>query len=638
MVGVPNVGKSTIFRGLSDRKISISYYPGTAVEVQRGHIRFEGHKAELIDIPGFYNMLFKAENETVARKILIEETPDIIIQVVDAKNLKRSLALTSFLAEFRIPIVFVLNMIDESDQRGVKIKRHRLEEMLGTVVVETVASEGVGIESLHTALARAKAPSFSPRYPSVIHETINALTGFMSDGIHSKRALAIFCISSDQKTSSWGLEKSGIKDNEDALKYIDKARMLFYQPIDLVIAKAYDGRSESLIPGVIYFSHVTSTPLIDRIGELARQPLAGFLILFSILTALYFIVGKFTAGYLVDFLTDDVFRGVITPYIASALSVIPSEFIKEAIMGSYGLYTLGFVPAFGLVLPIIVVFFFTFGFIEDSGYFSRLSILLDRMFKKIGLNGKAVLPIVLGFSCVTMATISTRILDNKKERFIAIFLLSLGIPCSPKLSVILVILAQVSFSAFLLVFGVIFTLMIMSGFVLSRTMQAQTSHFIMDVPPIRIPSVRNILKKTSYRSLMFLKEALPLFFLGAFGLFLSKKFGLLDFIEQVASPVVQGFMGLPPQFTESLILGFIRGEAGMAVLKKLLDEGIMNNRQLVIAMTVTILFIPCVTNFLLIVKEQGSKKALAIIASVTTFAILTGGIMNYVLRLTKATF
>jgi ferrous iron transport protein B len=216
--------------------------------------------------------------------------------------------------------------------------------------------------------------------------------------------------------------------------------------------------------------------------------------------------------------------------------------------------------------------------------------------------------------------------------------LSLGIPCSAKLSLILVILAQVSFAAFLVVFGVVFSLTMISGFILSKLMHEESSPFIMEIPPIRIPSLKNVMTKTSYRSWMFLREALPLFLMAALGLFLAEKIGLLVLLEDLAAPVVRGFLGLPPQFAESLILGFIRGEAGIAVLKKMVDAGVMDHLQLVVAMIVTILFIPCVTNFLLIIKEQGTKKAVAIIVSVTACAIMTGGVMNYVLRWNHITF
>jgi ferrous iron transport protein B len=237
-----------------------------------------------------------------------------------------------------------------------------------------------------------------------------------------------------------------------------------------------------------------------------------------------------------------------------------------------------------------------------------------------------------------MATISTRVLDSKRERFIAIFLLSLGIPCSAKLSVILAIMAQISFTAFLFVFGIVFSLTVVTGIILNKMMPTETSHFVMEVPPIRIPSLKNILAKTSYRSLLFLQEAVPLFVISALGLFFAERIGLLAIIEAFTAPVISGFLGLPPKFAESLIMGFIRGEAGVAILQKMADSGVMDHAQLVVAMIVTILFIPCVTNFMLIIKEQGSQRAMAIIVAVTASAIITGGVVNSFIHWAHLTF
>jgi ferrous iron transport protein B len=647
LIGLPNVGKSTIFSRLITSKVRISHYPGSALEVKRGRLKIEGEECEIIDIPGVYSLFSNADNENVARNILIDEKPDLVVQVSDAKNLKRSFALTSLLAELNIPLVLILNMVDEAAQKGIKVKRHKLEELLGTAVIETIASEGVGITALISALGKASSPSYPSRLPASLAGAVQGLVGLMADMPKNsrkadekweKRTLALFSLAGDKETSRWALQRSGVDDDKAAHDLIEEAGRSFYRPLDQIIARASDPWAEGLYAESVYFTPVTSTPILNRIGDLALTPVAGSLILFIMLATIYFIVGKFAAGFLVDFLVKDFFGGIVGPHLKHAVELSSSAFIRDITTGPYGLYTMALVPAFGLVLPVIVVFFFTFGFIEDSGYFSRLSILLDRLFRKIGLNGKAVLPIILGFSCVSMATISTRVLSSKRERFIATFLLSLGVPCSAKLSVILVIMAQVSFTAFLVVFGVVFALTIASGFILNKLMPAETTNFIMEIPPIRIPSLRNVITKTSYRSLMFLREAVPLFILSALGLFIAEKIGLLVLVEDLAAPVVRGFLGLPPQFVESLLLGFIRGEAGFAMLKRMMDAAVIDHLQLVVAMIVSILFIPCVTNFMLIIKEQGPKKAFAIIISVTACAFLTGGIMNYFLRWSHFTF
>jgi len=600
--------------------------------VQRGILKIEWEDIEIIDTPGVCNLFFNEDNERVARNILIDEKPDLVIQVCDAKNLNRSLVLTALLAECNIPLVLAINMVDEAAQKGIKVKRHKLEEMLGTPVVETIASEGVGIPTLISALNKALIPCYPSRLPTTLVAAVDDLMGLIGSEIcedRGKPALAIFSLAGDHATSLWAQQKIGISHNEIALQIIKNTTRTFQRPLGLVVSRANDLWAEALYAESVYLSPVSSTPLLNRLGDQALTPIAGSIILVCLIAMLYFIVGKFAAGIVVDFMLNDFFGDMVAPHLKNAVEIIPYAFVRELIVGEYGLYTMAVVPVLGLLLPILTVFFFTFGFIEDSGYIPRLSILLDRIFRKIGLNGKAVLPMVLGFSCVTMATISTRVLENKRERFIAIFLLSLGIPCSAKLSIILAILAQISFSGFLVVFGVVFSLTVATGIILNKLMRVETSNFIMEVPPIRIPSLKNVLSKTSYRSLLFLQEAVPLFIISALGLFFADKIGLLTIIENLLAPVISGFLGLPPQFAESLIMGFIRGEAGVAVLKKMVDSGVMNHAQLVIAMVVTILFIPCVTNFMLIIKEQGSQKALAIIVSVTACAIMTGGILNY---------
>jgi len=596
---------------------------------------------EIIDTPGVCNLFFNEDNERVARNILIDEKPDLVVHVCDAKNLKRSLALTGLLAELSMPLILAVNMVDEAAQKGIKVKRHKLEEMLGSPVVETIASEGVGVPTLISALSRGQIPVYPSRLSATLVAAVKDLTELIGTEAceeRAKPALAIFSLAGDHATSLWAQQKNGLAENETADHIIKDTTQTFHRHLGLVFSRANDLWAEALYAESVYVTPVSSTPLLNRLGDMALTPIAGSIILMALIALLYFIVGKFAAGIVVDFLLNDFFGAIVAPQLKNAVVIIPYAFVRDIIMGDYGLYTMAVVPVIGLLLPILTVFFFVFGFIEDSGYIPRLSILLDRTFRKIGLNGKAVLPMVLGFSCVTMATISTRVLDNKRERFIAIFLLSLGIPCSAKLSIILAILAQVSFAGFLVVFGVIFSLTVVTGIILNKMMPVETSNFIMEIPPIRIPSLKNVLSKTSYRSLLFLREAVPLFIISALGLFFADKIGLLTIIETLSAPVISGFLGLPPQFAESLIMGFIRGEAGVAVLKKMVDSGVMNHAQLVVAMVVTILFIPCVTNFMLIIKEQGSQKALAIIISVTTCAIMTGGILNYLFRWANIAF
>ncbi|MDH4027495.1 MAG: 50S ribosome-binding GTPase, partial [Nitrospirota bacterium] len=358
IVGMPNTGKSTLFRRLAKRNITVSPFQGTAVEIRRGLARTGGEDTELIDTPGIHSLVYQSEDGTVTKKILIGERPDVIIQVADAKDLMGSLVMTSLLADLNIPMIFVLNMVDEAEQRGIKVKRHRLEEILGIDVIETVASEGRGMKQLLKSLNNTRRPSIKVMFSKVIEDTISAVEGLMPPEISAKRAMAMLCISEDREVSQWARDMGGITDSKEACTHMEMTRTLLSKPVDIVMARSRNQYAEEIFSQTVYFTRVLSTPLMEKIGSLLIRPFAGMAALFALLAAFYFIVGKLTAEYLVDYLDDHVFAAIISPRLDSAVSMIPSEFIREAITGQYGIYTMGVVPAFGLVLPVITVFYF----------------------------------------------------------------------------------------------------------------------------------------------------------------------------------------------------------------------------------------------------------------------------------------
>jgi ferrous iron transport protein B len=274
-----------------------------------------------------------------------------------------------------------------------------------------------------------------------------------------------------------------------------------------------------------------------------------------------------------------------------------------------------------------------FGFLEDSGYIPRLAIFSDRIFRAMGLNGKAVLPMVLGLGCDTMATMTTRILGTPKERLIAITLLALGVPCSAQLATIMGILGGISVWALVTLFGVVLTQMVIVGFVAARALPGERSDFIMELPPIRMPRPSNLLRKTALRVRWYLGEAVPLFFIGTGLLFVLDQMGSLDALTSLASPVVTGALGLPPKAAEVFVMGFLRRDYGAAGLFVMAGEGALSGVQALVALTVMTLFVPCVANLLMIVKERGARVGAAILVFVTVVAIGTGTALNAALRL-----
>jgi ferrous iron transporter FeoB len=382
----------------------------------------------------------------------------------------------------------------------------------------------------------------------------------------------------------------------------------------------------------------------QRLGFWTRDWRTGFPLMLVVLLLLYEFVGVIGAGTLVDALENNIFNGLLTPALQS---LIPAGLIHDFLVGQYGLVSVGMTYALAIVLPIVATFFIAFGMLEDSGYLPRLAILSDRVFRVMGLNGKAVLPMVLGLGCDTMATMTTRILETKKERLIATLLLALGVPCSAQLGVMLALSASLSLGAVLTISGVVLSQMFLVGFLSSKMIKGRRGDFIFEIPPIRVPVFKNVWKKTRYRMWWYLTEALPLFLLGTLILFVMDRVRVptpwgrlsgLDMVNNTLAPLVTGILNLPRQTAQVLVLGFLRRDYGAAGLYDMVQNGQMTSVQIVTALIVLTLFIPCVANFFMIIREQGLKKAMYILAFITPFAIAVGGVVNWLLRLLNIHF
>jgi ferrous iron transport protein B len=313
----------------------------------------------------------------------------------------------------------------------------------------------------------------------------------------------------------------------------------------------------------------------------------------------------------------------------------PWEWLTDLFVGTYGLITMGLTYAIAIILPIIITFFLAFSVLEDSGYLPRLAIMVNRVFRLVGLNGKAVLPMVLGLGCDTMATLTTRILDSRKERLIAILLLALGVPCSAQLGVILGMLAGLSWLATAVWIVAVAGVLLLVGWLASRLIPGRNSDFILEVPPLRMPGFGNILSKTLARVEWYLKEAVPLFLLGTALLFVADRTGALSSVEAAVEPLVVGVLGLPSAASEAFIIGFLRRDFGSAGLFRLAEQGLLSPVQIVVSLVTMTLFIPCIANLLMIVKERGSRVALMVAGFIFPFAILVGGTLNFLLRALK---
>jgi ferrous iron transport protein B len=634
LVGNPNVGKSVIFSLLTGQYVTVSNYPGTTVEVSRGRARGWAEGAEVIDTPGILSLEAASEDEQVTRRIIEESKEAVILQVADAKNLRRSLLVTLPLIEMGLPVHLNLNMIDEAESRGVKVDGRKLSRLLGIEVTETAAIQRRGLESLKRGLGRVRSGIWRVDYGSKTEEAIAAVAALLpSDGV-SPRARAIVLLSGS--VGNDGLPPSIEKARGEQVKAIvDRYHSTIDRnPADIISRKRL-AAVDQIVREVLTTAGNGTGRFRNWLGRTAMHPIWGIPILAVILLAVYEFVGVFGAGVCVNFLENTLFGSYINPFLARVFAFIPWTFVRDMLVGQYGLFTMALTYAVAIVLPVVGTFFIIFGILEDTGYLPRLAFMVDRVFRLIGLNGKAVLPMILGLGCDTMATLTARILETKRERVLVTLLLALGVPCSAQLGVILGMLAGLSPAATLIWAGTVISILFLVGFLYSQLFRGKRSDFILEIPPIRRPQLSNIVLKTLARIEWYLKEAVPLFALGTLILFLLDYSGLLARLETALAPLMTTLVGLPKEVAGPFLIGFLRRDYGAAGLFVLARHGALDPIQIVVSLVIITLFVPCIANFFVIIKERGLKTALAMSAFIFPFAFLAGGVLNLVLRSLK---
>lgn len=632
LVGNPNVGKSAIFGLLTGRYAMVSNYPGTTVEVMHGRVNIDKKDFLIIDTPGVNTLIPMSEDEKVTRDILLEERTSAIVQIADAKNMKRSLFLTLQLIEMGLPLVLDLNMKDEAVSRGIDIKEAELKNILGIDVVSTIAVQKKGTNALRKTITAPKVSTFKFSYDQNIEACISEIETLIPEANISRRSIAIMILAGDKTLRNWlckNLTEEGIQQVETLRDSISNK---YSMPLSYIINQQKLKLIEDILQKTLTktISPIKRFPVL--LGEFTIHPLLGFVFLTFVLYGMYLFVGKFGAGILVDLIEEGVFGQYLNPWAEKIIiTIIPLRFFQELFIGPYGIITMALTYAIAIILPITATFFITFAILEDSGYLPRLAAMLNRVFTAMGLNGKAVLPLILGLGCDTMATMTTRILDTKKERTIVILLLALGIPCSAQLGVILGMFGKQPLSAFVIWLTVIIAVTVFVGFLSARIIRGNRADFILDLPPIRMPRFSNLAIKTLNRIEWYLKEAVPLFILGTLILFAADKLKILPLIEEITSPVVVNLLGLPSKTAESFIMGFLRRDYGSAGLFALQEQGLLNTEQVVVSLVTITLFIPCIANFFMIVKEQGLKVALAMAGFIFPFSFLVGGLLHRIL-------
>ncbi|MEK7849531.1 MAG: nucleoside recognition domain-containing protein [Candidatus Omnitrophota bacterium] len=443
----------------------------------------------------------------------------------------------------------------------------------------------------------------------------------------SRRSVALLLLQEDAEILS--LVKSqepGIFD--EIMGVIDSAKAYCHEPLSYIIGLRRQEEASRIVNTAVIHMPQPRLSFKEALSRVMINPLTGIPILLLILYyGLYKFVGEFGAGTVVNFIETDIFEGHINPWISQIFTAaIPWQALRDLFVGEYGVITLGARYAVALILPIVTTFFIAFAVIEDTGYLPRLSLLIDRLFKKIGLTGRAVIPMVLGLGCDTMATMVTRTLPTKRERLIATLLLALAIPCSAQLGVILSLLAGNPVGLWIWV-GIISLVFLLVGFLSSLVLPGEAPSFYMEIPPLRLPKLLNIFVKTYTRVQWYFAEIFPMFILASAIIWLGQLTGLFSLCVSILEYPIR-WIGLPDKAAVAFLFGFFRRDYGVAGLYDMKKAGLLNGNQLVVACVTLTLFLPCIAQFLMNVKERGWKTGVALSVFILFFSFTAGFLVN----------
>jgi ferrous iron transport protein B len=598
LVGNPNVGKSVFFNALTGSYVDVSNFPGTTVDISSGRYK----DMVVMDTPGVYGVSSFNDEERVARDVILYA--DIILNVVDALHIERDLFLTQQIIDMGKPVVVALNMMDDVKKNGIEIDVDKLSRELGVPVIPTIAVKGEGIEEVKEALGRARTGNRLP----IVEENLHAVRHMVDEDSE-----ALLVLEEDENIIARH-NISGIKGMREQIYQARRARV--DEIVKKVVRHTNRGASFSV-----------------KLGRWMLSPLTGIPILLVVLWLVYEFVGVFVAQTVVGWTEEVIMGKYYYEFIMKTLEPLlgTESLLAQLLIGEFGVLTMTPIYVFGLLLPLVVGFYLVLSIMEDSGYLPRVAVLTDRSLNLLGLNGRAIIPIILGFGCVTMATITTRILGSRRERFIATMLLGLAIPCSAQLGVIAGLLGPLGIKMAALYVSVIFIVFALTGTLLNKVVPGKSTDLMIDLPPLRLPRIGNVLKKTYVKSKVFITEAGPLFLLGAVIITLLQYTGILDLIANGFAPITEGFLKLPRETAVAFIMGIIRRDFGAAGLNDMVSRGLLNSSQVVVALIAITLFVPCIAAIMVIFKERDWKEVLLIWMGSFVISFLTAGIVAQVI-------
>jgi ferrous iron transport protein B len=627
LAGNANVGKSVIFNYLTGLHQHIGNWPGKTVERAEGTLYFKGYTIDIIDLPGIYSLSTYSLEELVSRKYITVERPDIVINVVDASVLERNLFFTLQLMELETPMIIALNQVDMAKGKGIQIDVKKLEKLLEVPVVPTVAIKGVGITKLLEKAIETieKGPvekHAKEKYGEEVEERISKLIELMGHVqlLYPPRYVAIKLLEGDEEIER-EIKKIDPQIVAVAKKLGDEIRSLHGHACSTVITSERYELAGCIARNAQKLVSPIKPTLGERLHNLTTHRIMGYVILASSLFLIFYAI--FTFGGYTSELLNDLFYGW-EPLVKSAVGAgVAGELVWGGIIE-------GIIAGVTIVLPYIIPFYIILYFLENSGYLSRIAFLMDNVMHKMGLHGKAFIPLMLGYGCNVPACLGCRIMETQRERLLAAFVTTL-VPCAARTVIILGLVGK--FLGFQWALGLyVFNLLVIFalGRLAFKVVPGEPTALIMEMPDYRLPHVKTILKQTWFRVVEFVKIAFPLIIVGSLVLKLADVAGLLGTLSAVLSPVTVLWLGLPAVAGITLIFGILRKELALIMLATLLGTTnfalVLTPTQMIVFTLVAMFYIPCTATIAALVKEFRWKKALFITVFEIVFAIILGGV------------
>ncbi len=564
LMGNPNVGKSVVFSRLTGVRVISSNYPGTTVNYTSGFMKIDGRQVEIIDVPGTYTLEPTCEAERIASEML--KTGDIVINVVDSTNLERNLYLTLQLMEKEIPMIIALNMWDDTKHRGISINLEKLNEILGIPVIPTSGLTGQGIKDLVTGISKAVSPSSTVRNRDERWSFVGYITNQVQQRSH--------------RHHRW----------------------------------------------------------FERLEDASVKPVSGIFMAAAVLSG-SFIVIRFLGEFLINYLFDPIFNFLWLPALMKLSALMgKSGLLHDVIVGklfdgeihfieSFGLLSSGLYVPLAMVLPYIISFYVILGILEDTGYLPRLAVLLDTAMHKVGLHGFAIIPSLLGFGCNVPAVMATRVLESKRERFIAATLISIAVPCASAQAMIFGLVGKYGGQYVAIVYATLLLVWIILGIILNRLLKGFSPELLIEIPPYRIPPWGTIIQKLWGRTRGFLIEAVPIILAAVLVINILFVSGIFNYIADFTAPVIKGVLGLPEESVTAIIIGLLRKDAALGMLAL----SPMTAKQMVVGSVVLTMSFPCIATVVVLFRELGLKDFMKSTGIMLTSSLAVGGILNVIL-------